>query len=51
MVATRRAELISVLEPLHPIGDPFDVTRDGRVAYVEFEQGRSELWLGDYVPD
>ena len=44
-------ELVTVLEPMHPLGDLYDVTADGTILFVEFEQGRSELWLGDFLPE
>jgi len=41
---------VARLEGTHPIGSFFSVARDGRVAYVEFEPGRGELWMADLDP-
>jgi len=30
---------------LHPIGQFFDVSATGQIAWVEYQQGRNELWL------
>jgi Tol biopolymer transport system component len=31
-----------------PIGSAFDLSRDGKVVYVQFKQGKQELWMTDF---
>jgi len=36
---------VADLHPLHPIGQFFDVSATGQIVWVEYQQGRNELWL------
>jgi len=38
---------IADLRPVHPIGQFFDVSPKGQLVWVEYQQGRQELWLSD----
>jgi Tol biopolymer transport system component len=35
------------LRPMHPISTFYDVSPDGEVVFVRFNQGRNELWLAE----
>jgi eukaryotic-like serine/threonine-protein kinase len=36
---------VTDLHPLHPIGQFFDVSASVQIVWVEYQQGRNELWL------
>lgn len=38
-------EFVYELGPLHPIGPFYDVSEDGRVVWVRYEESKSELWM------
>jgi Tol biopolymer transport system component len=36
---------VADLHPMHPIGHFFDVSASGQIVWVQYQQGRNELWL------
>lgn len=36
---------VADLHPMHPIGHFLDVSASGQIVWVQYEQGRNELWL------
>jgi Tol biopolymer transport system component len=44
-VADGRDEFLGTVGPFHPLSPNVDVTRDSRVVFAEFEEGRRALWI------
>jgi hypothetical protein len=36
---------VADLHPLHPIGQFFDVSPSGQIVWVQYQQGKNDLWL------
>jgi len=43
-----REEPFSQTSQVDPIGSAFDLSRDGKVVYVQLKQGKQELWMTDF---
>jgi hypothetical protein len=42
------AKKIMDLQPLHPIGNFFDVSPQGEMVWMQYQRGKHELWLAEF---